>query len=359
MYAFRDRDGKREGKMICLRPENTAGVVRALLEQGKVIPDAEIKTFYVGPMFRRERPQKGRYRQFHQLGVEVLGLKEPQADVEVMAMLAAFLEELGLKGVRLVINSLGAGAERQHFSALLRAFFSGHESALCSDCIRRLEKNPLRILDCKVPTCKVIAADAPTTLDALGPESRAHFEAVKEGLEGLKVPFEVNPRLVRGLDYYTRTVFEALADSGLGAQNAVAAGGRYDGLVSELGGKSTPAVGFAAGIERLVLLLEDAGKLQERVGPDLALVGADDVGRATTFSLGHELRRVGISVEMDLRDRSVKSQMRRAGKAGAGAVLVIGSQEVEKGEADLKILATGDVQAVRLDPASVKAALPT
>jgi histidyl-tRNA synthetase len=353
MYVFEDRDGKH----LCLRPENTAGVVRALMQHGKIIPDAELKTFYIGPMFRRERPQKGRYRQFHQLGVEALGLSEPEIDVEVMAMLAHFLEELGLSGVKLVINSLGAGDERQAYSGLLQSFFSEHRDELCSDCQRRLDKNPLRILDCKVKTDQALAANAPTTVEALGDASRAHFEAVQEGMTRLGVAYEVAPRLVRGLDYYTRTVFEALADTGLGAQNAVAAGGRYDGLVQQLGGKATPAVGFAAGIERLILLLQDAGRGVEKRGPDLSLVGADDVGRKSTFALAHALRRLDLSVDQDLRGRSVKSQMRRADKAAARAVLVLGADEVEKGEANLKILATGDVKTVRLEAGAIKQVL--
>ena len=259
--------------MVCLRPENTAGVVRAMLQHGKIRPDMEERVYYFGQMFRRERPQKGRYRQFHQLGVEAFGVAAPSADVETMAMLHSFLTELGMKGVNLVINSLGEGLERQKYTAALKAYFTTHQSELCQDCQRRLEKNVLRILDCKVETCKALGDDAPTAVGHLDDESRQHFEAVENGLQRLNIPYSVSHRLVRGLDYYTRTVFEAMAETGLGAQNTVIAGGRYDGLVSDFGGKPTPAVGFAGGIERLVLLLKRVKK-HSKQQPNLVLVGA-------------------------------------------------------------------------------------
>jgi histidyl-tRNA synthetase len=355
MYAFADKD--KDATSLALRPENTAGVVRAMIQAGKLHADAEARLFYLGPMFRRERPAKGRYRQFHQLGVEVFGLEGASIDVEVMALLHTLLEELGLPSVTLSLNTLGGPDDRARHKEALKAYFTPHTEALCADCQRRLETNVLRILDCKVPEDKALAAGAPHTLDHLSDEATAHFAAVRAGLQALGVPFRTDPTLVRGLDYYTGTVFEALAETGLGAQNAVAGGGRYDLLVQELGGRPTPAIGFAAGIERLVMLLGEAGKTKAPAVPELMLIGADEAGRAEAHRIAHALRRQGLRVEVDHRGRSVKAQMKRADRSGSQAVVVLGARELEAGAADLKHMATGHVQAVALAPAELFAAL--
>jgi histidyl-tRNA synthetase len=275
MYAFPDGD-----KNLSLRPEGTAGVVRAMIEHGKLAADAEERVFYLGAMFRRERPQKGRYRQFHQFGAEALGLTAASVDVEMMAMIAAFLDDLGVTGVQLLVNTLGDPEDRARYGAALRDHFSKVAGELSADSQRRLQTNVLRILDSKDPKDQALAQGAPRTLDHLGDDARAHFDQVQAGLTRLGIPFVVEPKLVRGLDYYTRTVFEAQAAQGLGAQNTVAAGGRYDGLVETLGGRKTPAVGFAGGMERLILLLQDAGKAAAEPGATLYLGAADESGRA-------------------------------------------------------------------------------
>ena len=353
MYLFEDRDKK----MVCLRPENTAGVVRALLQHGKIRPDMDERVYYFGQMFRRERPQKGRYRQFHQLGVEAFGVAEPSADVETMAMLHSFLTELGMKGVNLILNSLGEGAERQKYTLALKNYFMSHQSSLCEDCQRRLEKNVLRILDCKAENCKGLGDEAPTAIGYLDDASKQHFDAVENGLQRLNIPYTVSHRLVRGLDYYTRTVFEAMAETGLGAQNTVIAGGRYDGLVGQFGGKPTPAVGFAGGIERLVLLLKEGAGDLKMACPDLVLVGADDIGREKATELAFFLRAKGIFVEVDHKMRSVKAQMRRANRMEARYTMVLGDSEIRKNQADLKNLENGNVQEVELEAANVAACL--
>ncbi len=354
MYAFSDTDKKQT--KVCLRPENTAGVVRALIQAGKLPADAEARVFYLGPMFRRERPQKGRYRQFHQLGAEAFGLTAPSVDVEMMAMLHAFGQRLGLSGVRLVINSLGDPADRARYLEALVAYLTPHQDRLSEDSRRRLAKNPLRILDAKDEGDRAIVQDAPRPLDFLGDEARAHFDEVRRGLELLGVPYDVDPSLVRGLDYYTRTVFELLADTGLGAQNAVAAGGRYDHLVEELGGRSTPGIGFAAGIERIVLLLDQAGATTR---PDVFLIAADDGGRDQVLQLAMALRERGLGVEIDHRGRSVKAQMKRADKSGARFAMVVGQREIEAAAADLKNLQDGSVRSLALEAGVIEQATHT
>jgi histidyl-tRNA synthetase len=344
MYAFEDRgrdDDK--GTSICLRPENTAGVVRAMLQAGKIFADAYEKLFYLGPMFRREQPQLGRRRQFHQLGCEALGYAEPGMDVEVMALVHVLLTRLGLAPhVKLLINSLGDAADRPAYNAALVAYFEQHRSQLSEDSRRRLSENPLRILDSKDPGDQALVAGAPRSVDHLSDEARTHFAAVQAGLTRLGIPFVVDTALVRGLDYYSRTVFEFVGATGLGAQSAVAAGGRYDGLVQTLGGRPTPAVGFASGIERLLLMRASLQLKAAAVVPSLMLVGADDDGRATCERLAHGLRMAGIRVAVDVRGRGMKAQLKSADKLGAIYVAVVGSQEVATGEVTLKRLADGD-----------------
>lgn len=351
MYSFLDRDKKQTS--LCLRPENTASVVRALIQHNKLSPDQDTKVFYMGPMFRRERPQKGRYRQFHQLGVEAFGMSHPSIDVEMMAMLNAMLTSLGLKNVRLAINTLGDPEDRTTYTEALRAYYEGHQDALCPDCVRRLEKNPLRILDCKVPGCVVLKPNAPVIMDYLSSDAQDHFSKVKQGLEHLGIPFSVEPRLVRGLDYYTRTVFEAIAETGLGSQNAVAAGGRYDGLVHQLGGRATPAIGFAAGLERLIILLQEENRRLSQHQPDLMLIGLDPSSRLECQRLAHQLRSMGLSVDIDHFERSLRAQMRRADRVNCTYVIVVGADEIHNRKVSLKKMADGESESVALDPDAI------
>lgn len=347
MFIFPDRD-PRAPKQLCLRPENTAGVVRAMIENGKIVADAYWKVFYLGPQFRNERPQAGRYRQFHQLGCEVLGYAEPAADIEVIASAHAILTRLGITDVALHISSIGDAADRPRYKEALLAYLQPHEAALSDDSKRRLRVNPLRILDSKDEADRRICADAPKPLDFLSDEARAHFDAVKAGLERLGIPYRVDPLLVRGLDYYTRTVFELIGTHGLGAQSTVIAGGRYDGLVAELGGRPTPAVGYAGGVERLVLVMRALGLTAPAPTPALMVIGADDAGHARCAELAFALRRDGLAVEVDLRGRSVKAQMRHADRAGARFTAVVGSSEIERGTVSVKNMAAGSVESIPL-----------
>lgn len=345
MYILNDRDGQ----PLALRPENTAGVVRALVEHGKLLPDASFKTFYIGPMFRRERPQKGRLRQFHQIGAELFGVAGPQAEIELLTLLHDWFTDLGLLNLKLLIHTLGDPSEREGWRAVLETYFQQHQDSLCTDCKRRLQTNPLRILDCKQSTCQHLAKNAPPIISFLRKDSLQHFEQVQKGLLKSNIPFEIAPHMVRGLDYYTRTVFELVAMDGLGAQNTVAAGGRYDGLVAQLGGPSTPAVGFACGLERMVLLLESLS-IAVSDKPDLMLVYADIQGREYAHSLARSLREKGLKVELDLQERSVKSQMRKADKIQTKTVIVMGEQEVKQQTALLKWMnATKEPQVVSLN----------
>lgn len=344
MYTLEDRDGTK----ICMRPENTAGTMRALIENNLISADQEAKVFYIGPMFRRERPQKGRLREFTQIGAEFLGSQAPSVDVEFLAMIHDWLSSLPTGNIKLLINSLGEPSERQDYLKTLRAYFEPLKDQLCADCQRRLTQNTLRLLDCKNPTCIALVEKSPSILDSLGAESKQHFFDVQSGLKNLDVAFEVSHKLVRGLDYYTRTVFEFIAESGLGAQNTVAGGGRYDGLSKELGGPDVPGIGMAAGLERLVILMEEGGFILEPKRPDLCLVAADPVGREKALELLIALRRKDLFVEFDHKERSVKSQMRRADRLKSKEVLVLGSQEVESGKAVIKNLDSGETREVKL-----------
>ncbi len=331
----------------CLRPENTAAVVRALIERGGISSDTQEKLYYIGPMFRKERPQKGRLRQFHQYGIESFGVSEAVADVEIIAMVDHLFSRLGIKGVDLKINSLGTNEERARYKDQLKNYLSNQKARLCEDCQRRMETNPLRILDCKNPQCHEVVRGAPKTLDALGVESRTHFDEVLSGLSEVGVAYEVDAHLVRGLDYYNRTVFEFVASSGLGAQNTVAAGGRYDGLFLTLGNKiDLPAIGCAGGIERLVLLLEDA---QEESYIAISLVGADDAGHEASKRLAFELRKIGVAADFSLIKKSIKAQMRRADKLGAQFVAVLGQEEVNTRRIKIKNMRTSESTELSLE----------
>ncbi len=361
MFAFddkADREGHK-GSSVCLRPENTAGVVRAMVEHGKLFADAFEQVFYIGPMFRREQPQAGRRRQFSQIGCEAFGFAEPGMDVAVIAAVHTILDRLGLSGsTKLLLNTLGDPAERQQYTAALVAYFTRVEAELSDDSRRRLQQNPLRILDSKNASDQALAKDAPKPIDFLSPEAAAHFDAVKGGLERLGIPFVLDNQLVRGLDYYTRTVFEFVGEVGLGAQSTVCAGGRYDGLVETLGGRKTAAVGFAGGIERLVLMVKAVAASSSTsavaaVVPDLALVAWDDAGRVECERLAYQLRRLGVRVLVDVRGRSFKAQMKSVDRSGAPLSATIGSGEIAARTVKLKTMATGDVSEAALDAASL------
>jgi len=343
MYTFVDRGEE----SLSLRPEGTAGAVRAYVEHDRHTVDSVQKWFYVGPMFRRERPQKGRYRQFFQIGAELFGSAEARADVEILAMQHRFLAELGVPGIVLRLNSLGDAEDRPAYRAALLAHFSPHADKLGETDRRRLETNPLRLLDSKDPATQEIAATAPSTLDHLGPAARAHFDTVLDGLRRLGIPFEIDPKIVRGLDYYVRTSFEFVATTGLGAQGTVSGGGRYDGLVESLGGPATPAIGFAMGLERLVLLLADRAASLRAV-PDLFLgvLGEQAGGRA--LELAEQCRARGVRVELTLRTANAGNQLKRAHRLGARLAALVGEGELQSGSVRLKTMATGAEEVVPL-----------
>ncbi|MEO5366911.1 MAG: histidine--tRNA ligase [Magnetococcus sp. WYHC-3] len=342
MYTFPDRGGE----SLTLRPEGTAGVVRAFIQHGKS-RELPWKVYYVGPMFRYERPQKGRQRQFHQIGCELFGPEGPLADAEMMALVLRFLEQVGLGDkVVLEVNSLGCPQCRPGFRDVLLPALHARVGELCPLCVQRLERNPLRVLDCKNEACHAVALAAPRMLDHLCQGCQEHFQTLLGLLTTLALPHRVNPLMVRGLDYYTRTAFEATTTH-LGAQNAVAAGGRYDGLVATMGGPATPAVGFAMGLERLALLLEERPWREPAPGVFVSAMGA--AAEALGLRLAEALRGDGWAVELHLAGGSLKSQMKRAGRSEAPLTLVIGAQEVEQGRVLLKDMASGQQSEVALD----------
>jgi histidyl-tRNA synthetase len=304
------------------------------------------KLFTIGPMFRHERPQKGRLRQFHQLDCEVLDDSGPQVDAELPVLADTLLGRLGVQGVHIVINSLGCPQCRPAFKQALLAYFEDKKGRLCDDCRRRLAGNPLRVLDCKQQGCRAIAKSAPLISDSWCPDCREHFDEVRRLLKAAGVNFSTDPKLVRGLDYYTRTAFEFKTGE-LGAQDAVGGGGRYDGLIETLGGPAIPAIGFALGIERLALLIED--KPQWEQGPDLFIAALGDEPRSWAFVTAQKLRKAGLWVEMSARAASLKAQMRRANKTGAAKVLIVGGDELDAGRAPLKDMASGEQSELPLD----------
>ena len=334
MYTFPDR----KDRSLTLRPEATAGVMRAYIDSGLANREPVSRLFTTGPMFRYERPQKGRMRQFHQINCECLGSHSPMADAELIGMLLRFLDALGLKELTLKINSLGCSTCRPKFKQALLDYLKGVDrSALCPDCARRVDTNPLRVLDCKQPGCRAITDKAPRLLDYNCPDCRAHFDTVLELLEGLGVAFELDHRLVRGLDYYCRTTFEVVSGS-IGAQSAVAGGGRYDGLVKSLGGPDVPGVGFACGMERLALIMGSDGGAKK----DFYLVGMDAQSKKQGWLLAQQLRAAGLSGEMNFSEGGFKSLMRQAGKSGAGHCLIIGPDEAAQGTVVVKNLESGE-----------------
>ena len=347
MYTFEDTGGE----MITLRPEGTAGAVRAFIEHSLGHTMRVAKFYYMGPMFRRERPQKGRLRQFYQIGAEVLGSDDAATEVTLLVMLKTFFEKLGLEGTKLEINSLGGPETRSEYRQKIYDHFKPLIGDFCEDCRRRIETNPLRILDCKVDHEKT--KGAPQIIDHLSEEDAAHWHQTLRGLEDAGLTFDVNPRIVRGLDYYTRTVFEFTTDR-LGSQNTVAAGGRYDGLVEQLGGKPTPAAGFAIGIERLAMLLdpEKAGAVAAR--PKVFLANIGEAGRKWAVLTSVDLARQGIRAEIDLLGGSLKAQMKYADKLGATYALVVGDDELASGEGRLRRLSDGEEFSVQLSALAAK-----
>lgn len=332
MYTFTDKNGD----SLTLRPEATASVVRSYIQNNLGADDPITKLFYWGPMFRRERPQKGRSRQFQQFGVEVFGISEPEIDAEMIFMLKEFYQKLGLKDILIRINSLGCKGCRSDFRKALVTFFEKRSEKLCPDCQRRLITNPLRILDCKVEECREISKESPSSLDLVCDDCRVHLDGVVKGLELLKVPVDIDPRIVRGLDYYTRTAFEFTSRQ-LGAQDAVGGGGRYDDLVEQLGGAPTPAIGFAGGIDRLTLLLPP----KEVKNPDFYLVWLGAKAKEFVFYFGNQLRLMGAGVEVSYEEKSIKSQMRRANKLKAKFSMVIGDDELKSKKGKLKQMSSG------------------
>jgi len=344
MYTFLDRGNE----YLTMRPEATASVIRAYIEHHLYEKDPIAKLYTIGPMFRRERPQKGRFRQFYQINVEFLGEEDPRIDAELMSMLMFLLGEVGLTNLTLEINSLGCDTCRPAFRETVVGFLKEREDTLCADCRRRLETNPLRIFDCKNESCQEAIAGAPMILDFICDACREHFGTVMDSLGLLGVPFVINRKMVRGLDYYTRTAFEITTRS-LGAQNAVTGGGRYDGLVQMLGGPAISGIGFAIGFDRLISLLPDTDG--EPAGPCIFIAALGDEARKHAFSLCDTLRRAGIRAEMDFSGKGLKSQMKRADKLGSSHTLIIGDREMEEGNAQLRDMRDGTQEPVDIHDA--------
>ncbi|UNC92889.1 histidine--tRNA ligase [Candidatus Contubernalis alkaliaceticus] len=345
MYTFFDK-GKRS---MTLRPEGTASTVRAFLEHKLYAQAQPTKLFYFGPMFRYDRPQAGRYRQFHQLGAEVFGSVSPEIDTEVIALAMDFFHSVGLNQLSLEINSVGCPQCRPIYREEIQKTLDKYRGDLCPDCQGRFENNPLRILDCKVENCQEITETVPDILDHLCSFCVQHFEDVVYFLKLLDISYHINPKLVRGLDYYTKTAFE-IVDTGLGSQNSLGGGGRYDGLVETCGGSPTPGVGFAIGVERVLLSLEQQNIQTKLLGvPRIFVAALGTKASARGLQLMTELRRLGIAAEKDYQDRSLKAQMKQADRVGASIVLILGEEELEKGKIVIRDMVKGDQQEVDLE----------
>lgn len=333
MYSFVDKGDD----ALTLRPEGTASAVRAWIEHNVGAKHPVAKWIYLGPMYRRERPAKGRYRQFHQAGAEVYGDAGPFVDAEMIDMVVGYLRELGIAEIEVLVNSIGGPGTRPAYRAALLAYLEPHRSSLCPDCQRRLDTNPLRVLDCKVESDRAIARDAPSVLDHLDAADREHFDELRRTLDALGTPYRVDPRIVRGLDYYTRTIFEVVGRSAeLGAQSTICGGGRYDGMIEQLGGPATPAIGFAIGLERLLLMT--AGQPIEVPRTDVFVATVSPEMRGEAAKLAKELRAVDLVADADLRGQSLKSQLRRAGSENVRAryVIILGKDESARGVVQLK-----------------------
>lgn len=345
MYTFDDKGGR----SITLRPEGTAGAARSFLENGLSNETLPQKICYLTSCYRYEKPQAGRLREFHQFGIECFGATSPLADAEMIALAKQVFDELGVKDIHLELNSIGCPTCRAEYHKALKEYFKAHTDELCGTCNERLERNPMRILDCKSPVCSAIAKDAPVVLDYLCDECKEHFEKVKSYLDAINLEYVVNPQIVRGLDYYTKTVFEFVSDS-IGSQGTVCGGGRYDGLLEELGGAHTPSLGFGMGLERLQLVMEAQGcefpKLQT---PDLFIVALGDKATLKAVEIAKDMRDEGFSVMYDLNGRSLRAQMKYADKVGAKFNVVIGDNEVDNKLATLKDMQTGEAKEINLD----------
>lgn len=345
MYTFDDKGGR----SITLRPEGTAGAVRSYLENGLCNEALPQKVCYNTSCYRYEKPQAGRLREFHQFGIECFGTASPLADAEIIALAKTVFDNLEVKDLSLEINSIGCPSCRAEYHKALKEYFSARKDELCDTCKDRLERNPMRILDCKSPVCSEIAKDAPIMLDYLCDECKEHFNKVQEYLKAQDIAFNINPKIVRGLDYYTKTVFEFVSSS-IGAQGTVCGGGRYDGLVEELGGQKTASLGFAMGLERLMLLMEAQNcPFPEPQAADLFIVALGDKAVLKALEISKDMRAEGFGCLMDLNRRSVRAQMKYADKLGAKFNLVIGDNEVESGCAKLKNMATGEETEIQLE----------
>ncbi|MCD6150967.1 MAG: histidine--tRNA ligase [Deltaproteobacteria bacterium] len=342
MYTFHDRSNR----SLTLRPEGTASVVRAFIQHGMAATGNINKLYYLGPMFRYERPQKGRYRQFYQLGAEVFGEEDYHQDAEILIMLARYFHVLGVGSAKLNLNSLGCKHCRPAYRQALQDYLQRHGEYLCGDCQRRMQKNPLRVLDCKRPDCRNVVAEAPKILDYLGVDCQAHFDGVIRLLDEVGIDYHVNPFMVRGLDYYTRTTFEFIAGD-LGAQNAVAAGGRYDRLVEELGGKPTPAIGFAIGMERLAMLVDSDSVPVS--APFIYLAALGESALNILYPLRHELNQAGVGAVLNYRQKSLKNLMKKADRNNVVYTLIAGDQEIEQGAAILRNMKTKEQQTIPLN----------
>ncbi len=345
MYTFEDH----AGRSISLRPEGTAGVVRSYVEHKLHAGIRPLKEYYIVPCFRYERPQAGRLREFHQLGVEFFGSESMSADAEVIALAMDFLQKLGVTGLELHINSIGCPECRAKYREALQDFLRPHLDELCDTCKDRFDRNPMRILDCKVPHDHEVVKDAPVMLDYLCDDCRQSFEELKSGLSNMGIDYVVDPGIVRGLDYYTKTAFEIVTDT-IGAQGTVCGGGRYDGLVEELGGPATPGIGFGLGIERLLIVMEAAGAfLPEDPAPDLFAAYIGERGKQYAQKLVHDLRRKGVAAMMDIADRNLKGQFKYADRLNARYTLVIGDDEMDRELFTLKDMSSSEQKEIRID----------
>ncbi|MBQ7740422.1 MAG: histidine--tRNA ligase [Eubacterium sp.] len=344
MYTFDDKGGR----SITLRPEGTAGAARAFLENGLSNEALPQKICYFTSCYRYEKPQAGRLREFHQFGIECFGATSPLADAEIIALAKEIFDELGVKDLALEINSIGCPECRKKYHEALKEYFMQYKDSLCSTCQERLERNPMRLLDCKSPEDKEIAKDAPEILDYLCDECSEHFESVKKCLDAMNIEYKVNPRIVRGLDYYTKTVFEFIASS-IGAQGTVCGGGRYDGLIEELGGQSTPSLGFGMGLERLAIVMDSQGCDYPEAGvPDLFIAAMGEKAQLKALEIAKDMRSEGFSVVYDLNGRGLRAQMKYANKLGAKFNVVLGDNEVEGDKAMLKNMETGEEREISL-----------
>lgn len=344
MYSFDDKGGRN----ITLRPEGTAGAARSFLENGLCNEALPQKVCYLTSCYRYEKPQAGRLREFHQFGIECFGTQSPLADAEIISLANSIFSELGVKDLSLEINSIGCPTCRAEYHKALKEYFSSRKDELCDTCKDRLERNPMRILDCKSPVCSEIAKDAPVVLDYLCDECKEHFDAVKKYLEAENIEYTINPKIVRGLDYYTKTVFEFISNS-IGAQGTVAGGGRYDGLIEELGGQKTPSLGFGMGLERLMLLMEAQGcEFPESEKPDLFIVALGDKAVLKAVEIAKDMRAEGFSCQYDLNGRGLRAQMKYADKLKAKYTIVLGDNEIDEGTAKLKDMKSGEETEIAL-----------